>query len=207
MEEAQERIARRNAIYPPSSRSPIPMPHFRPQDLFSNSSSSLPPIPAHSGVFLTGPLSVSSLLHLALHHLSSPLRPDAPEQRGVDSSDRARGKQPERARHVLILSPVRAALRSALVEENDLALAGDTNGRSIQRLEKVEIKSVPVHSALSSNGELTSSAGTFLRPRTSPTSSRRSTRTTVQCRHTMPTSRVGRNRKRIRRTSLSSRLS
>lgn len=114
---------------------------FHPHHLFSDSSSSLPSVPTHSGVFLTGPLSVSSLLHIALHHLSSPLHPDPPKRRELELSERAKGKQPERARHVLILSPDRAAWRTALVEENDLALGGkDTDGKAMQRLEKVEIK-------------------------------------------------------------------
>lgn len=110
-----------------------------------------PAVPADA-VYLSGDLPASSILHVALNHLKSfrPPRIDyslrANQESLHDDTEHIQDdleRKNERKAHVLVLTPSREDLATALAEENDTSLiAGGPRSALHELLDQIEVKSV-----------------------------------------------------------------
>jgi hypothetical protein len=111
---------------------------FYPSHLFPSVPPTSTAIPIDHGVFLSGPLPRSSILHLALNHLRYGTRTGDPE------NDTTKGKSRETStdgRHVLLLCPDRTGWRDDLISQRDLELLEqDLDSTLVQLLSQIEIK-------------------------------------------------------------------
>lgn len=107
------------------------MTSFSPQHIFPSSSLSAPTsqIIHTSSLALTGPLPISSLLHIAINHLRT------------EGKGKSKETECNREAQVLILSPDRSGLREGLISENEGSLNGlRIDGELAGLLDRVEIK-------------------------------------------------------------------